>query len=372
MVRVSISYRFEPSRCRWIRTILAVAQPAKPIRVGVWPGRSRGGNPFVDVFSEGLRKAGASVYDIQVPAATIAGQIDVFHIHWPEQLFWAGGGTLRIARRLMRTLRWLRQIKVAGVPIVWMVHNLEPHDMSWQQRVLWSFYSRRICSIVDGFLTLSPATIEPVRRGLPGLRDKPGHSVWIPATPQVDPDPSRSQVRAELGLSEKTHLFAFLGLLRPYKGIETLIEAFRRIPEGDNELLIAGAPNDEAYAAMLSDMAAAHPRIHLVFRHLSDAEYDGYQAASDVVVLPYHRYLHSSAMVHAVSSHTPVVTPDTPFARALSQEVGQGWMEIYGEKLDPEALLACRKPRASPKLDALSTKSMGDDVMGFYRGLLRA
>lgn len=125
----------------------------RPIRVGVWPGSNRTGNPFVNSFAGGLRLAGVQVVDVQDPTAIMAGSIDVFHIHWPEQIFWAGGGIRGIFLRLLATLRHLHRLKQAGIVIVWMVHNLEPHDLSWKRRLLWRIYCQQLCALSDGFMT---------------------------------------------------------------------------------------------------------------------------------------------------------------------------------------------------------------------------
>ena len=344
----------------------------RPIRVGVWPGSNRTGNPFVDLFAGGLRLAGVQVVDVQDPTAIMAGSIDVFHIHWPEQIFWAGGGIRGIFLRLLATLRHLHRLKQAGIVIVWMVHNLEPHDLSWKRRLLWRIYCQQLCALSDGFMTSSPATIDVVRQRLPGLRSKTAGFVWHPTYPRVEPCLPRAAIRGQLGVQEGSCLYGFLGKLRPYKGIEELIDVFRQLPGHGDHLLIAGGPADHAYASLISDIAAQDPRISVVARELSDAEFVGYQAAADVVVLPFRESLHSGSMVHAVCEARPVVTPDTPFARALAGEVGDGWVRIYCRPLKPQFLLDCRTPASLPNLQAFSPLSLGQNAIAFYQSLLMA
>jgi glycosyltransferase involved in cell wall biosynthesis len=73
----------------------------------------------------------------------------------------------------------------------------------------------------------------------------------------------------------------FFGLLRPYKGLEVLLEAWRGVPAG--ELWIVGRPLIE-----LAPLAARAPeRVRFVPRFVSDAELPAFFRRADVVVLPY-------------------------------------------------------------------------------------
>jgi glycosyltransferase involved in cell wall biosynthesis len=73
------------------------------------------------------------------------------------------------------------------------------------------------------------------------------------------------------------------GLLRPYKGIETLLEAWRGI--GDAQLWIVGRPMMD-----VSDLLAAAPAgARLVPRFVTPAEEAALFARADLVVLPYER-----------------------------------------------------------------------------------
>lgn len=75
----------------------------------------------------------------------------------------------------------------------------------------------------------------------------------------------------------------FFGLLRPYKGIETLLQAWRGIE--DAELWVVGRPR----MPLAPLEAAAPPGVRFVPRFVSDAELGDYFRRADVVVLPYAR-----------------------------------------------------------------------------------
>jgi glycosyltransferase involved in cell wall biosynthesis len=75
----------------------------------------------------------------------------------------------------------------------------------------------------------------------------------------------------------------FFGLLRPHKGLRTLLEAWRGV-EGA-ELWIVGRPR----MALEPLVALAPPGVRFVPRFVSDAELPAYFRRADVVVLPYSR-----------------------------------------------------------------------------------
>jgi glycosyltransferase involved in cell wall biosynthesis len=75
----------------------------------------------------------------------------------------------------------------------------------------------------------------------------------------------------------------FFGLLRPYKGIELLLDAWRGLDTA--ELWIVGHPR----MALEPLLAKAPPGVRFVPRFVSDAELPAYFRRADVVVLPYLR-----------------------------------------------------------------------------------
>jgi glycosyltransferase involved in cell wall biosynthesis len=96
----------------------------------------------------------------------------------------------------------------------------------------------------------------------------------------------------------------FFGLLRPYKGIDTLLEAFRRID--DAELWIAGNPRMEVEP--LRRLAAEAPgRVRFLTRFVEDAEIPAIMRRADVVVQPYRDAEQSGVLYAALAFGKPLV-----------------------------------------------------------------
>ena len=93
---------------------------------------------------------------------------------------------------------------------------------------------------------------------------------------------ARLPLPAELaGVREPVVLF--FGLLRPYKGLEVLLEAWRGVDGA--ELWIVGRPRMPTRAAA----GTGRRRVRFVPRFVSDAELPAFFRRADIVVLPYAR-----------------------------------------------------------------------------------
>jgi glycosyltransferase involved in cell wall biosynthesis len=99
----------------------------------------------------------------------------------------------------------------------------------------------------------------------------------------------------------------FFGTIRPYKGLEDLIEAFALLP-ADFRLTVVGETWEgwDLPASLIAASPAAE-RIAFVNRYVTDAEVDEFFAGADVVVLPYRRSSASGPLHIAMSHGLPVV-----------------------------------------------------------------
>ncbi len=118
------------------------------------------------------------------------------------------------------------------------------------------------------------------------------------------PDPS--PLPAELAEVEGP-VVLFFGLLRPYKGVDTLIEAFAQV-EGA-ELWIAGMPRMPMEP--LRELAARVPgKVRFIPRFIADPEIPALMERADVLALPY-REIEQSGVLHAgLAFSKPMVLGD--------------------------------------------------------------
>jgi glycosyltransferase involved in cell wall biosynthesis len=115
--------------------------------------------------------------------------------------------------------------------------------------------------------------------------------------------PEEKPLPAELAGAEGPVILSF-GLLRPYKGLEALLEAFRKV-EGA-ELWIVGNPRMEVEP--LRRLAAkAAGRVRFVTRFVEDAEIPAIFRRADLLVLPYLDAEHSGVLYTGLAFAKPMV-----------------------------------------------------------------
>ena len=181
----------------------------------------------------------------------------------------------------------------------------------------------------------------------------------------------------ELARVEGPVILAF-GLVRPYKGTDVLLEAFRRI-EGA-ELWIVGMPRmpmDE-----LRDLAGRAPgKVRFVDRFIPDPEIPAYMRRADLVVLPYRNIEQSGVLYTALAFGRPLVLSSV----GGFTEIGERGAARLVPPADPEALAsalrellgdpAARRSLAEAAAREASTVSswerIADSTMALYEELLR-
>ncbi len=103
----------------------------------------------------------------------------------------------------------------------------------------------------------------------------------------------------------------FFGVIRPYKGLEDLIDAFDQLSADEVQgfwLTVVGE-TWEGWTLPEEKIAASRwrDRITFVNRYVRDQELDGYLSGADAVVLPYHRSSISGPLHVAIAYGLPIV-----------------------------------------------------------------
>ena len=135
------------------------------------------------------------------------------------------------------------------------------------------------------------------------------------------------EAKGKLGLHDTDKTILFFGNIAPYKGLEYLVAAFRRIPaqRNDYRLIIAGRPKDceEYWTAIWGDVQGEIQSGRILLRpdFIPDDETEVYFKAADVAVLPYRHIYQSGVLFLAHSFGLPVIAADVG---SLKDEIVEG------------------------------------------------
>lgn len=252
----------------------------------------------------------------------ILGRFDVLHVHWPELLF-RGRSRPRAALRQIAVLLILLQVRTTKRALVRTVHNVEPHEPgNTSERLLLRLFDRWTTL----FVLLIPGDVP--RTGAPSVLIPHGdYRAWFQH--MAVPDSERGR-------------FAYVGLIRAYKGVEQLVEAFAQLPDQEASLRIVGKVQDPVIAAHITRASKADIRVTAELRYVTDEEMAREVGAAELIVLPYRAMHNSGAALLALSLRRPILVPSTAATEELAEEVGPHWVLRYHGELSADALQTAR------------------------------
>jgi D-inositol-3-phosphate glycosyltransferase len=189
----------------------------------------------------------------------------------------------------------------AALPVVGVVHNAADHDAGAGAHAA----SRVVLGRCRAFLCHAST----VGRGLAGAF--PSSPVAVHPLPAEGSVPvGRAAARTRLGLEPEAVAVLCFGLIRPYKGVDVLLDAFACTPpDPPLTLLLAGEPWGRAAGELRRRLArpdlAGRVVAHLGW--LAETEVPVWFAAADAVVLPYRSATGSAVAAQALGFGLPVV-----------------------------------------------------------------
>jgi beta-1,4-mannosyltransferase len=287
-------------------------------------------NPYIHLLDAALASTPGIEHVRFDRRRALLGRYDALHLHWPETLLTGSTRPRTFARRAF-AIALAARLSVSRIALVRTVHNPSAHEGTsrWEQRYL-AWLDRR----TDHRIVLNEHTALPP--GATATLIPHGHyRDWFAAQPRRDPLPAT---------------LAFVGLLRPYKGLEELLEAFATTAGSAPalRLRLAGRPVDARLEREIRALAARDARVSLDLRHLSEAEFANAVMESAGVVLPYRAMHNSGAALAALSLDRPVLVPRSAVTESLAAEVGPGWVAMFDGQISGERLLAFADAAAAP------------------------
>ena len=190
--------------------------------------------------------------------------------------------------------------------LVGLFHNANSHDAKPWEKAL----TQRLVRSIDEAWTLS----EDVSKQLNTQRQElPITTAFHPLYEHFDPLISRDDAREQLHIPAGPKMVLFFGLIRPYKGLEWLLNAATELQKSREDVCfcIAGEPyTDWAPYQRIIDASPTPERFHSHLRFIPNEEVHVFFSAADLVCLPYASASQSGVTAIAMHYHKPVVATD--------------------------------------------------------------
>lgn len=181
-----------------------------------------------------------------------------------------------------------------------VVHNPADHDAGPAQRLA----ARKVLDRCQGLFSHAETLGDELRTRYPRL---PVLSHPIPPS-TVGDLPAKASSRRALGLPAERRIALFLGLIRPYKGVDVLLEAAART-EAEWFVAVVGEPWGGEERALRRQVSrhGLGDRVRLHLRWVPEKEVPTWLGAADAVVLPYRSGSQSAVAALALGWGLPVV-----------------------------------------------------------------
>ncbi len=174
----------------------------------------------------------------------------------------------------------------SNVSIFLTVHNVLPHENR--------FFDKRLCSIIYHLSDRLVVHTKSMKQDLIDMFGISREKVFIiphGICAEHKSNVSNKDAKSKLGIKEE-RVILFFGLVRKYKGLDCLLEAFRVIKDDfDVALLIAGdfVEEKEKYEKMIVEYGIKE-KTYVHSRYISDEEVPLFFSAADLVVQPYRNF----------------------------------------------------------------------------------
>ena len=180
-----------------------------------------------------------------------------------------------------------------------IIHNLVPHEKRFFDKV----FNRMFVKSYDGFIVLS----ESVKKDLLSIDPAAKHCLLKhPSYNKFGDKIAREEVAAALGLDPSRKILLFFGLIRNYKGLDLLLQAFSNL-NNEFSLVIAGEVYGEEITFTNLIAKSKNKNIHFVNQFIDEQDVKLYFSVADLCVLPYKSATQSGIQALANSFCLPVL-----------------------------------------------------------------
>jgi D-inositol-3-phosphate glycosyltransferase len=187
--------------------------------------------------------------------------------------------------------------------IITILDNVIPHEPRFGDKIFTTYFLKP----VDAFISMSQSVADDLSKfDTVKPRDFNPHPLFDNFGAPLE----KEAAKKILGLDPALNYILFFGIIRDYKGLDLLLEAFAALDRQqlNVKLLVAGEyySNEEKYQQLIKDLNLEKDAI-VVNKFIKDSEVGRYFCAADIVAQPYKNATQSGVTQIAYHFETPIL-----------------------------------------------------------------
>lgn len=261
----------------------------------------------------------------------------------------------------------MRKLSDAGIDVIFLIHNVYPHETRpWHRWI-----SKTLLSRIDKFIVQSQTEHDKLRAIRPKasivLQEHPLY-LW----PDLEIIPAAA-ARQSLKLDPVDPVLLFFGFIRPYKGLENLLYATRILKDRgcSFKLYVVGEFWEEiAKYRRINETLGLEDCVILQDEYIPNELLNQYFSATDIFIAPYQGGTQSGVVKTAIAYDLPIVGSD--FLIPASSDFYNPDKHYHIHTLSPEAIAdtiekafqddVASKPRILPDWQATGWDQLVDAI----------
>jgi beta-1,4-mannosyltransferase len=244
----------------------------------------------------------------------------IIHIHWASILYGSRFIIKSLYLMLVNFITLFLLKKVYGMKICWTMHNYKAHD--YPHPLIDKIGRKILFFIADGIIIQQEQVFNVWHKKYPDRKIKynPLGNYISAYGPAIF---DRNIMRKDKGFSANDIIILSLGVIKPYKKIEHIIEAFHATVQDNNNLrLVIVGKADKKYLDYLQSLTGGSRRIFFENIRIPDRDMPKYFSFADYSVFWYDdSVLTSGGIPLSLSYGAPVISRNIPAAEGVKDGI---------------------------------------------------
>ncbi len=246
------------------------------------------------------------------------GEYVAMHLHWDDLIFHFGRKEVTSVRenKNLSILNALEEIKAAGLPLIFTVHNARPHSPAVSLDTFRNV-RQRVCDLSDIVHVHTSFAADHVIRE---YSVDPKKVVLIPHPSYLGVYESAELTLGRTASFSKPTRFLFFGAFRRNKGVSKIVDALNALERNNRHFhaTVVGRVRERARSGIEQSFEHFGDKVSLILDRILDDDIPALFSGSHFFLAPFDNdVLSSGTIMLAQTFGLPVIGSDTPAMRSM-------------------------------------------------------